>query len=144
MFVNVSSSMPSGHHTEGALNSDGLPQESMAQLTVDQAPLTVGDIRQDPILSSLARQQARQSISAPPTGTDFRARPAPSNMKAEGMGPRMTKAAALRQGIKWEGGGGNARPVTSGSVMEGRERKEVDFQHVPGHKRRGLNIVSSV
>ncbi|ORX33978.1 hypothetical protein BD324DRAFT_653674 [Kockovaella imperatae] len=81
--------------------------------------LTSQDVRSDPILSSLARKQA------PPTA--FKARPAPP--RQDNVGPRMTKSATLRQGLK---------PVAPTSSSE--ERKEVDFKSTPGHKREGLGI----
>ena len=91
--------------------------------------LTYTDVKSDPILLSLAKkQQSRPRTSDLPksASTSFKARPAPRVV--DGAGPRMTKAAALRQGLKWE------------SAVEKKE--EVVFVNTPGHKREGLNIVS--
>ena len=88
--------------------------------------LTSVDIKADPILSALAKQQSQnRSTPTPKSAPSFKARPAPRVV--EGAGPRMTKSAALRQGLKWD---------------ETRSpRREVGFENTPGHKRAGLNIV---
>ena len=92
--------------------------------------LTYTDVKSDPILLSLAKkQQSRPRTSDLPksASTSFKARPAPRVV--DGAGPRMTKAAALRQGLKWE-------------TMGAEKKEEVVFHSTPGHKREGLNIVS--
>ena len=102
--------------------------------------LTSQDIRQDPILSSLAKAQnpasARTGMLAKgvPVTAVFKARPAPSP-RPESAGPRMTKSAALRQGLNWEALKAESREA--GKVDE----KEVGFDHTPGHKRVGLGLV---
>ena len=102
------------------------------------------DIREDPILYALASQQSialsppasrhtvRSSTASSGPPPAFKARPAPTATHTEGLGPRMTKAAALRQGLKWE------EPRQTGV-----ERKQVNYADVPGHKRNGLSIVSA-
>jgi hypothetical protein len=71
----------------------------------DLSSLKSADVKADPILMALARQQARPGSQASkgsqgtvgPSG--FKARPAP--VRQENAGPRMTKSAALRQGLDW-------------------------------------------
>jgi hypothetical protein len=94
----------------------------------DPTPLTSADVKSDPILASLAKQQG---FGTPVKQGGFRARPAPSTTRAEGLGPRMTKSAALRQGLDWE----TIKPTRS-------ESKQPVLANVPGHKREGLNLVS--
>lgn len=92
------------------------------------------DIQSDPILAKLAKGQG---LISPPSRSQvgsssaFRAKPAPSNMMDSGVvGPRMSKAAASRQGLQWD------------EKQGGRERREVDFGNTPGHKRNNLSLVS--
>ena len=144
-----SSSLVEDHLSSPANNVPDQPINDETRLTNDLGPLTAKDIRTDPILASLARKQVYTppNASVPPV---FRAKPAPT--VKEGAGPRMTKAAALRQGVKWEGPTSSAQVTAAGvpgrslktvsSGEEGRERKEVDFAHTPGHKRDGLTLVS--
>jgi len=73
----------------------------------DLSSLKSADVKADPILLSLAKQQGRPgsqaskgsqgTVSAGPSA--FKARPAP--VRQENAGPRMTKSAALRQGLEW-------------------------------------------
>ena len=139
--------LPHSKSDDSLVEDDLVPDQSSpetSRLADDIGSLTSMDIRSDPILSSLARRQA-QTPTNPPTA--FKAKPAPSTLRQEGVGPRMTKAAALRLGLQWEGntvGSGKiSKTVSSGEEgPAGRERKEVDFANVPGHKREGLGIVS--
>lgn len=72
----------------------------------DLSSLKSADIKADPILLALAKQQARPASQASKGSqgqvgpSAFKARPAP--VRQEGAGPRMTKSAALRQGLVWE------------------------------------------
>ena len=106
----------------------------------DTVSLTSSDVRADPVLSHMAKQQAKQARAMPSTPTaaapvtGFKARPAPATTHAEGRGPRMTKAAALRLGIKWEGNGRSQTADASVGSVPG-------FGSTPGHKRAGLDIV---
>lgn len=124
-------------HTPAASADTSLVEDTLDPgQFIDTESLKSTDVRADPILASLAKQQARAS-SATPTAQaplTFKARPAPSSFKMEGVGPRMTKSAALRQGLKWE----SERPRTA--TTNGSE-KETGFKNVPGHKR-GMSLVS--
>lgn len=78
-----------------------------------------------------------RSVSNPSSSTShakFRARPAPPTTNMEGLGPRLTKSAALRQGLKWE----DPRDIRR---MTGEGEVPVVFDNVPGHKR-NLALVS--
>lgn len=111
---------------------------------INLSPLNFKDVRQDPILAALAKAQSThpppQPTSTTPTAppktstTMFSARPAPASMKTEGLGPRMTKSAALRQGLTWEEK--PRRPTTADGGGK------VEFGNVPGHKRANMSIVS--
>jgi len=94
--------------------------------------LSSAEVRADPILTALARQQ-RGSTTPTPSNHTFKARPAPTNMR-DNVGPRMTKAATLRQGLPWEEKP-RARPSTAGT---GEARP---FGTMPGHKRNSLSVV---
>lgn len=72
--------------------------------------------------------------SSSTTHTKFRARPAPPTTNMEGLGPRLTKSAALRQGLKWE----DPRDIRR---MTGEGEVPVVFDNIPGHKR-NLALVS--
>jgi hypothetical protein len=92
----------------------------------DLSSLKSDDVKADPILSSLAKQQSRPSsqTSKVQTGpTAFKARPAP--VRQEGAGPRMTKSAALRQGLDWKAmsmpRGGTEGPKPSEVPVKPRE-----------------------
>jgi hypothetical protein len=82
----------------------------------DASSLKSDDVKSDPILAALAKQQSRpvsraslpQQTSAPA----FKARPAP--VRKEGVGPRMTKSAALRQGLDWNAMSSKAPAVDTG------------------------------
>lgn len=79
-----------------------------------------------------------RSVSDPSSAAGhakFRARPAPPSTNMEGLGPRLTKSAALRQGLKWE----DPRDVRR---MTGEGEVPVVFDNVPGHKRTNLGLVS--
>jgi hypothetical protein len=86
-------------------------------------------LHEDPIIHIAHAQAAAGTTAA------FRARPAPPSTFMEGMGPRLTKAAALRQGLEWEDPRDERRALG--------EEVPVDFEEVPGHKR-ALNLVSGV
>ncbi|WWD07536.1 hypothetical protein V865_005637 [Kwoniella europaea PYCC6329] len=94
----------------------------------DTTSLTSNDIHQDPILSDLA---AKQNESLSP----FKARPAPSFTTRAGLGPRMTKSAALRAGLNWD----VIKPKrTVQEKIEGVGGGSVSG--TPGYKRVGLGI----
>ena len=73
--------------------------------------LTAKEIKQDPILSALAKTQKGQWDPVPPSPVAFKAKPAPKLINKEG--PRMNKTEALRQGLKWE-----KRPSTAGPTLQ--------------------------
>lgn len=99
--------------------------------------LTSADIKSDPILSSLAKQQGHLTPTSR-QGAGFRAKPAPASTRAEGLGPRMTKAAALRQGLDWEA----SKAARSPGVASATETTTATgFVNTPGHKRQGLDLV---
>lgn len=107
-----------------------LPEtSSVAHPYTDSQNLSSDDIRSDPILSKMAKQQGLMPLS-PPSTLGFKAKPAPTGMRDK-VGPRMSKAAALRIGVEWEG-----RRAGEG------ERRPVDFGNTPGHKRNNLSLVS--
>lgn len=81
--------------------------------------------------SSRSTSNPSSSSAATPK---FRARPAPPTTNMEGLGPRLTKSAALRQGLKWE----DPRDIRR---MTGEGEVPVVFDNVPGHKR-NLALVS--
>ncbi|WWD00720.1 hypothetical protein V866_007655 [Kwoniella sp. B9012] len=94
----------------------------------DTASLTSNDIHQDPILSDLAAKQ-KEGLSP------FKARPAPSSTIRAGLGPRMTKSAALRAGLNWD----EFKPKRMiEENIEGDERGSISG--TPGYKRVGLGI----
>jgi len=111
-----------------------LDEDEISHNLDETLSLTSTDIKADPILRSLAKQQSltrlKDNAVSISSSANFKARPAPKIV--EGAGPRMTKAAALRQGLKWET-----------PKWEKREKEEIVFDQVPGHKRAGLNIVST-
>lgn len=82
--------------------------EELLELEHDLSSLKLADVKADPILMSLAKQQGRPGSQASKgshgTATagpsSFKARPAP--VRQENAGPRMTKSAALRQGLDWK------------------------------------------
>ncbi|OCF58685.1 hypothetical protein L486_03175 [Kwoniella mangroviensis CBS 10435] len=99
-----------------------------AEEIYDTTSLTSNDIHQDSILSDLA---AKQNESLSP----FKARPAPSSTTRTGLGPRMTKSAALRAGLNWD----EIKPKRT--VEENIEREGGGgVSGTPGHKRVGLGI----
>ncbi|WVQ75900.1 hypothetical protein IAR50_005535 [Cryptococcus sp. DSM 104548] len=99
---------------------------------VDTSSLTSTDVKADPVLKSIAQKQepTRMLPKSAGTGPGFVARPAPA--RRESVGPRMTKAAALRQGLNWEDVK-HKREVKKGG-------KEEEEKGMPGYKRTGLNI----
>ncbi|WVW78328.1 hypothetical protein I302_100282 [Kwoniella bestiolae CBS 10118] len=92
----------------------------------DTKSLTSNDVHHDPILSDLASKQSQSQSNTP-----FKARPAPSSTSRQGLGPRMTKSAALRAGLDWE----EIKPRRTASEKEGEEGLGM-----PGYKRVGLGI----
>jgi hypothetical protein len=91
------------------------------------------DVRSDPILNKLAKGQGLIPVSPEASvgrNPSFKAKPAPANMRDQAVGPRMSKAAALRMGMEWE----DKKPAG--------ERRQVDFANTPGHKRNNLSMVS--
>lgn len=80
-----------------------LDEDQIIEHLDETLSLTSADIRSDPILLALHKKQSRphlNPITKPSSSTTFRAKPAPKIV--DGAGPRMTKAAALRQGLKWD------------------------------------------
>lgn len=90
-------------------------------------------MKNDPILSSIAQKQVQETVKNIPKG-GFTAKPAPNSTYKGNAGPRMTKTAALRLGLKWE------------DVKPKREitEKSEEGKGTPGHKRTGLDIVSEL
>jgi len=97
---------------------------------IDTNDLTSREVRRDPILAALARRQG-QSTETPKVSrnSSFKAKPAPKNMGDTSVGPRMTKAAALRQGLKWEEPK-RARPSTAEGAVKPFESKRSDVNVV--------------
>lgn len=88
------------------------------ELAAHDDAITKEDVAADPILHDLADSQGSQD----------------SNFRYSGLGPRLSKAAALRMKLKWE----DPRDVRRVSG----EDVPVNFDNVPGHKRAGLELVS--
>ncbi|BEI89722.1 uncharacterized protein CcaverHIS019_0210840 [Cutaneotrichosporon cavernicola] len=122
--------MTSGEDTPGSSYPDALPdaltppRPQIEVLEIDAYPpelaphgsITKDDIAADPILRDLAEGE---------------------NLRYSGLGPRLSKSAALRMGLKWEDPREHRR--VSG------EEVPVNFDNVPGHKRVGLALnVSSL
>jgi len=90
-----------------SVSGDEQEDEVEELLEHDLSSLKSADVKADPILMSLAKQQGRPgsqgSKASQGTVTEgpsaFKARPAP--VRQENAGPRMTKSAALRQGLEW-------------------------------------------
>lgn len=109
-------------------------------LEYDTSSLKSADIKSDPILASLARKQSAsrsgsQVDKARPESVGFKARPAPSSTRQDGRGPRMTKSAALRQGLDW------AAVNSPTKKVEVSDHKE-SIHHVPGQRRDTPQAVS--
>ena len=110
-------------------------------LEYDTSSLKSADVKTDPILANLARKQAgsrsgSQADKPRPSSVVFKARPAPSSTRQDGLGPRMTKSAALRQGLDWTGSPSNR---TETGVPNSKESPH----HVPGQRRETPKTVSS-
>ena len=109
-------------------------------LEYDTSSLKSADVKTDPILASLARKQASRPSSqvaqARPSSVAFKARPAPNSTRQDGLGPRMTKSAALRQGLDWAA---RSSPAKKAEVPSSKE----SAHHVPGQKRETAPKVSS-
>lgn len=107
-------------------------------LEYDTSSLKSADVKTDPILASLARKQASrpgiQVAQARPSSVAFKARPAPNSTRQDGLGPRMTKSAALRQGLDW---------AASSSPAKKAEMSKESAHHVLGQKRETAPRVSS-
>jgi nucleoside diphosphate kinase len=97
------------------------------------------------ILSSLKRQTSSNgsgSVNSPTSNrlssgkSGFRARNLPSTHASPDIAPRMTKAAALRQGIKLE-------KSDSAKFIPTKDELKQIFMDVPGHKRSGTIAVAS-
>lgn len=113
----------------------------------DTASLKSSDIQADPILSALAKGQARATTTGSKTPsqshfstprTMFKARPAPSTTKTPSLEPRMTKSAALRQGLDWASISGVASKTTR---TEGTNNTTAD--QTTGHRRATLSLVGT-
>ncbi|TYJ56029.1 hypothetical protein B9479_003271 [Cryptococcus floricola] len=122
-----------------SLDNQG-PQDGVEELVhpvempvglLDTSSLTLVDVKADPVLKSIAQKQEPARVKPSSAGTGFVARPAP--VKRENVGPRMTKAAALRQGLTWD----EVKPKRDAQAKSEKEEKE---KGVPGYKRTGLNI----
>ncbi|WVN89349.1 uncharacterized protein L203_104572 [Cryptococcus depauperatus CBS 7841] len=94
---------------------------------INSTLLTSLEVESDPVLSSLASKQAHDSLSCAAIKSSFKAKPVP-NFK-DNVGPKMTKAAALRLGLNWE----DVKPR-----RETKSREET--KGTPGYKRTGLDI----
>jgi len=83
------------------------------------------DIKADPILMCIAKQQARPTSQASKGSHDtagpsgFKARPAP--VRQENAGPRMTRSAALRQGLEWTSSSGTRKAAEVPVAAKQRE-----------------------
>ncbi|ODN79543.1 hypothetical protein L202_03500 [Cryptococcus amylolentus CBS 6039] len=122
-----------------SLDNQG-PQDDVEELVhpiempvglLDMSSLTPFDVKADPVLKSIAQKQEPAKVKPSSAGTGFVARPAP--VKRENVGPRMTKAAALRQGLAWD----EVKPKRD---AQAKSEKEEEEKGVPGYKRTGLNI----
>lgn len=107
------------------------PIDNVVADFVDTSSLTSTDVKNDPILSSIAQKQVQGTIKNTPKA-GFKAKPAPSSTHKENVAPRMTKTAALRLGLNWD----DVKPK-----REVAEKAE-EAKETPGYKRTGLNIVS--
>jgi hypothetical protein len=114
---------PIGPHSPTGEHDDEVEE----LLEHDLSSLKSADIKADPILLSLAKQQARPASQASKGSqgqvgpSSYKARPAP--VRQEGAGPRMTKPAALRQGLTWEAS--TRRPVDVEAVKQREPPKAV-------------------
>ncbi|KAL1413434.1 hypothetical protein Q8F55_001201 [Vanrija albida] len=93
-------------------------------------PLPNPTFRQSQQLSTTAQGPFDATSTSP--SSSFKARPAPETTYIDGLGPRLTKSAALRQGLQWQDPR-DMRKVSGEDVP-------VDFTDVPGHKRTGLAL----
>jgi hypothetical protein len=111
-------------------------------LEYDTSSLKSEDIKTDPILADIARKQGSRpgsQVDKPrPLSVVFKARPAPTSTRQDGLGPRMTKSAALRQGLDWAAVNSPAK-----RVVEATDQKESQY-HVPGQKRETPKVVSTL
>lgn len=100
------------------------------------------------ILSSLQRRPSYAASSATNPSTvggsvnpngkpSFRARAVPATNASPDIAPRMTKAAALRAGVDYNGSAKGPR------VAPTREQQKQNFMDVPGHKRSTTIAVAS-
>lgn len=105
------------------------PIDNVVADFVDTSSLTSTDVKNDPILSSIAQKQVQGTIKNTPKA-GFKAKPAPSSTHKENVAPRMTKTAALRLGLNWD----DVKPK-----REVAEKAE-EAKETPGYKRTGLNI----
>lgn len=96
------------------------------ELAAHDDAITKDDVAADPILNDLADSQGSAS--------SLRSRSASDSPHYSGLGPRLSKSAALRMKLKWEDPREQRR--VSG------EEIPVNFENVPGHKRSGLDLVS--
>lgn len=106
-------------------------------LEYDTSSLKSADVKTDPILASLARKQNQpDSIGGSglrPSSVVFKARPAPDTTRQVGLAPRMTKSAALRQGLDWAALNSPVKPATPTEGSKGQ-------YHVPGQKRGDMMV----
>lgn len=107
-------------------------------LEYDTSSLKSVDVKTDPILAEYSRKQARpvsQPARETPSSVAFKARPAPSSTRQDGLGPRMTKSAALRQGLDW---------TAVNSPAKDPSLPGMKLTYVPGQKREAARAVSRV
>jgi hypothetical protein len=134
-LVEAALTIPSPSHDEQE-HDDGVTSPYRSET------LTSADIKSDPILSSLAKQQGHLTTPTSKHGAGFKAKPAPASTRAEGLGPRTTKAAALRQGLDWEASKAARSPgVAATTGAEAATVTATGFVNTPGHKRQGLDLV---
>lgn len=128
---------------EPSSDLDAVDQEAEVEelLEYDMSSLKSADVKTDPILASLARKQGRPASQAGngprPSSVVFKARPAPTSTRQDGLGPRMTKSAALRQGLDWAA---LNSPVRQASTSEASKT----LYHVPGQKRDDVKVVRNL
>lgn len=114
-----------GDDTPSVGHADVLSDAPLVQTPPTDAPPTFAVLGQDGHSIELDHSL--------PAEYRFSAQSAPASTYEEGLGPRLSKSAALRMGLQWEDPR-EARRVSG-------EEVPVDFDTTPGHKRSGLEVV---
>ncbi|WVF69675.1 hypothetical protein IAT40_004454 [Kwoniella sp. CBS 6097] len=83
--------------------------------------------------------RTNEPLSGEGVNVPFRAKSVPSSTNMEGLGPRMTKSAALRLGLNWEAEKEKSRAIVQLKEEE-RQGKQAEEIETPGHRRVGLGI----